>query len=74
MKYSDTIIKEIAELFECGHLCFLEKKTGNIEYYPEEIDLFLDEKNPWQDIISKIESDKIVTLGFKRWILTNLSG
>ena len=58
MKYSDTIIKEIAELIDCGHLCFLEKKTGKIEYYPEEIDLFFDEENPWQDIISKIESDK----------------
>ncbi len=58
MNYSDKTIKEIAELIDCGHLCFLEKANGKIEYYPKEIDLFLDEENPWQDVIDKIENNQ----------------
>ena len=58
MNYSDKTIKEIADLIDCGHLCFLNKKNENIEYHPKEIDLFFDEENPWQDVIDKIENNK----------------
>ena len=58
MNYSDKTIKEIADLIDCGHLCFLNKKNGNIEYHPKEMDLFYDEENPWQDVIDKIENNR----------------
>lgn len=57
MKFQEEKIKEIAELIDCGHVCFLHKKTGNIEYHLQEIDLFFDEENPWQDIIDKVENN-----------------
>lgn len=57
MKFQEEKIKEIADLIDCGHVCFLHKKTGTIEYHLQEIDLFLDEENPWQDVIDKVENN-----------------
>jgi len=57
MKYKEENIKEIADLIDCGHICFLNKKDGSFEYHPKEIDLFFDEENPWQDIIDRIENN-----------------
>src|SRR5690606_38492846 len=50
-------IQEMAKLILCKQLCFLNINTGNFEHHPEEIDLFLDEKNPWQEVIDKIEAN-----------------
>ncbi|WP_121667471.1 UPF0158 family protein [Mesonia aquimarina] len=57
MNYSEKTIRELADLIDCGHVCFLEKTTEKIEYYPEETDLLYDEEIPWQDIIDKIENN-----------------
>lgn len=57
MKYSDKTISEIADLIDCGFICFLEKANENIEHYPKEEDLFDDEEGPWQDVINKIEEN-----------------
>ena len=57
MKYKEENIKEIADLIDCGHICFLNKKDGSFEYHPKEIDLFFDEENPWQDILDRIENN-----------------
>lgn len=58
MNYDDDIIKEIAELIDCGHRCFLHTEQALVEYYPKDIDLFYGESNPWQDIIDKVAGDQ----------------
>lgn len=57
MNFKEEKIKEIAELIDCGHVCFLHKKNRNIEYHLKEIDLFFDEENPWQDVIDKVDNN-----------------
>ena len=54
MKLTDNQIKEIAELLECGHQCFIHKPTGSLEYHPNLVDSMMDQE-PWQEIIDKIE-------------------
>ena len=56
MKPSQKDIKEIAELLDCGQLCFFHKKTGNIEHHPDPNSEFFD-PDMWHDEIIKIESD-----------------
>jgi hypothetical protein len=49
-------IKEIAELLECGFICFFHIENKTIEYY-QDTDDFLFEDDPWQEIKDKIDSD-----------------
>ena len=49
-------IKEIAELLECGFICFLHIENKTIESYLETDDFFF-EDNPWQEVMDKIDSD-----------------
>ena len=55
MKLTEDQIKEIAELLECGHQCFIHKPTGRLEYHPDTDYMF--DPEPWQELIDKIESD-----------------
>jgi len=48
-------IHEIAELIDCGNLCFFNKKNGDIAYYPLETDLIFDEEDPWQEMKDKVD-------------------
>jgi hypothetical protein len=56
MRLTDNQIKEIAELLECGHQCFVHKPTGAIEYHPDPLGT-LHNLEPWQDLIDKIEEN-----------------
>ena len=56
VKLTETQIKEIAELLECGHQCFVHKPTGRLEYHPDTTDYMFDPE-PWQELLDKIESD-----------------
>ncbi len=56
MTITEEKIIEIAELLECGMICFFHHTTGNIEYYPDPDSLYFDPE-PWQDIMDKIERD-----------------
>ncbi|MEM6525950.1 MAG: hypothetical protein AAF693_19280 [Bacteroidota bacterium] len=47
MNPTEEQIKEIAELLDCGELCFFHKPTGTIEYHPDPNDFYLD-LEPWQ--------------------------
>jgi hypothetical protein len=49
-------ILEIAELLDCGMICFYHLSTGTIESHPDPYDPYYDPE-PWQDIIDKIEND-----------------
>ncbi|MBZ9730562.1 UPF0158 family protein [Salegentibacter sp. JZCK2] len=57
MKVKEANIREMAELLLCGQLCFLNTMTGDFEYHPAEMDFFVDEENPWQDVIDKLENN-----------------
>lgn len=50
-------LSEIADLLLCGQLCFVNKIDGSIEHFPQRIDLFMDEKDPWKEIKDKIDRD-----------------
>lgn len=58
MDCNDEIIREIADLIECGQLCYIHVKDRTIEYHPQKINLFYGEPNPWQDILDKVRSEK----------------
>lgn len=57
MLLSETQIHEIAELLLCGELCFIHKTEGTIAHYPQEVDLFMDEEDPWKDVKDAIDRD-----------------
>jgi hypothetical protein len=57
MLLSETQLREIADLLLCGELCFVHKANGTIVHFPKEVDLFMDEEDPWQDIKDNIDQD-----------------
>lgn len=56
MELSDKHIEEIADLLDCGMLCFYHKPTGAIESHPDPNDPFF-EGEEWEELIEKIEAD-----------------
>ena len=56
MKLSKEQISEIAELLDCGMICFYHRPTGTIESHPDPNRPFFDPE-PWQDTIDRIEND-----------------
>lgn len=57
MSITEESIKEIAELLDCGELCFLHKPTGTLEHYPDPDNIYF-EPEPWQETMDKIQSDQ----------------
>lgn len=57
MEVTKKQIQEITDNVEMGYACFLHKKTGEIESYPDNLDLMHDEENPFQETIDKVEDD-----------------
>jgi hypothetical protein len=55
---TDKMIKEIADLLDSGMLCFYHIPTGELEYYPNELNGHggFDEE-PWQEAMDKIEEN-----------------
>ncbi|QSE99353.1 hypothetical protein JR347_07955 [Fulvivirga lutea] len=58
-------IKEIAELLDCGHVCFFHEQTGTIEYYPNPDSEYFDPE-PWQETIDRIDADLDNYLPFEK--------
>ena len=56
MTLSDEHIFEIAELLECGMICYYHRLTGVIESHPDPDDPYSDPE-AWQDTIDKVEND-----------------
>jgi hypothetical protein len=56
MTLSDKDISEIADLLDCGMVCFYHRTTGEIESHPDPDGLYFDPE-PWQDVINKVEND-----------------
>lgn len=56
MKITEESIAEIAELLECGLVCFYHRPTGAIESMTNPDSIYF-ESGPWQDVIDKVESD-----------------
>lgn len=56
MKITKEQISEIAELLDCGMICFYHRPTGTIESYPDPDSPFFDPE-VWQDTIKRIEND-----------------
>lgn len=50
-------ISEIAELLDCGLVCYYHRETGEIESLPDQDDAYYDPE-PWQDAIDKIEQNR----------------
>ncbi|MDR7131528.1 hypothetical protein J2X69_003892 [Algoriphagus sp. 4150] len=56
MMLTEHHIEEIAELLDCGMLCFFHTPTGTIEYHPDPENPYF-EPEPWEDLFEKLESD-----------------
>lgn len=56
MTLTDENIVEIAELLDCGMICYFHRPTGTVESHPDPNDPYFD-PDPWQDIIDKVEND-----------------
>jgi hypothetical protein len=56
MKPTEEHIKEIAELLDCGELCFFHEPTGNIEHYPDPDNPYV-ELEEWQETLDRIDAD-----------------
>ena len=56
MTITDKHISEIADLLDCGMICFYHETTGKIESHPDPDGLYFDPES-WQDVISKVERD-----------------
>lgn len=56
MTLTDKHIVEIAELLDCGMICYFHRPSGTIESHSDPYDPYFDPE-PWQDIIDKIEDD-----------------
>jgi hypothetical protein len=65
MQPTEQHIKEIAELLDCGELCFFHKTTGTIEHYPDPANAYV-ELDEWQETLDKIDSDRGNYLKFER--------
>lgn len=65
MKISEKDIIEIADLLDCGMICFYHRSNGSIESYPDPESDFFDPE-PWQDVIDKVENDEKNYLGFEK--------
>jgi len=57
MTLSDEHILKIAELLECGMICFYHRPSGTVESHPDPDDIYSDMEG-WEDTIDKIENDR----------------
>jgi hypothetical protein len=57
MTLTDEHINEIAELLDCGEVCFFHEPTGTLEHYPDPDNLYF-EPEFWQETMDKVESDR----------------
>ncbi|WP_310994216.1 UPF0158 family protein [Aequorivita marina] len=60
MKTEKNVIQEIADSLLCGMVCYYEKATNTFIEIPEEAEDFLmmEEENPWQEVIEKVEENE----------------
>ena len=58
-------IKEIAELLECGQLCFFHEPTGTVEHHSDPDDPYFDAEL-WQEIMDKLDADRVNYLRFDK--------
>ncbi|MEP4534115.1 MAG: UPF0158 family protein [Cyclobacteriaceae bacterium] len=65
MKPTEEHIKEIAELLDCGELCFFHEPTGTIEHHPDPDHEYF-EPEPWQETMNKINADLSNYLKFEK--------
>ncbi len=56
MKPTEEHIREIAELLDCGELCFFHEPTGTIEHHPDPDSEYFDPE-PWQETLDRIDAN-----------------
>jgi hypothetical protein len=56
MKPTEERIREIAELLDCGELCFFHEPTGTIEHHPDPDSEYFDPE-PWQETLDRIDAN-----------------
>lgn len=56
MTLTDENIVEIAELLDCGMICYFHRPIGTVESHPAPNESYFD-PDPWQDIIDRVEND-----------------
>ena len=54
---SPEVIREAAEMLDAGMICFIDKYTGELDYYPDESKNYLDDPEPWEETMNKLDSN-----------------
>ncbi|RZK14031.1 MAG: hypothetical protein EOO86_19305 [Pedobacter sp.] len=54
---SPEVIREAAEMLDTGMLCFIDKYTGELDYYPDESKNYISDLDSWEETMNKIESN-----------------
>lgn len=57
MKYSEDTIKELADMLDSGVSVYLDKKTGEVIWYPEEAE-YDDPDGMFTELLEKIEANQ----------------
>lgn len=65
MTISEEHISELADLLDCGLICYYHCPTGSIKSFPDNDDPFVDQEL-WPDSIDEIEADWDNYLVFKQ--------
>lgn len=65
MKLTEQHIEEIAELLDCGMICFYHRPSGTIESHPDPNGPYFD-PDPWQDLMEKIDSEWMNYVRFEK--------
>jgi len=58
MKLTIEQLRSISETLQCGEICFIHKFDGKLESYPIDIDDYMDDENPWEETIEKVDNNR----------------
>ena len=64
MQVEESILKQISEELLCGFKVFLQRETGDIITI-RDVDLFLGEKDPWENDWQKVDAERGKYLEFE---------
>ncbi|MES2328776.1 MAG: UPF0158 family protein [Bacteroidota bacterium] len=57
IQISENQLKEIAELLDCGMICFYHRENKELEYYPDPFKQYDVDEEAWGEVMDKVEEN-----------------
>ncbi len=57
MNLTEAHIKDIAEDLDCGMICYINRKTGEVKTILDSENLYEDDENPWAEDLREVEEN-----------------